>query len=235
MGDFIKEQRNFSLNPRLLTCAKLVRIKSNVVDVGTDHAYLPIYLAKNNLINHAIALDLRPGPLLNAKNNIEKYQLSNVIEARLSDGLDKISKDEADDIIIAGMGGEVISSIISSAPWLKNDSKHLILQPMTKDEVLRKFLKSENYIIKKEIAVISANKVYCTILAKFTKENFSVDALYPYIGKLAENITPSTYLYISKKIKSLENQIRGLTLEGNLPKVKKLNNIANSLKKLIEV
>ncbi|MDQ5983245.1 MAG: tRNA (adenine(22)-N(1))-methyltransferase [Eubacteriales bacterium SKADARSKE-1] len=231
----MKSQPFFSLDPRLSVCASMIRAGANIVDVGTDHAYLPIYLAKNKLINHAIASDLRPRPLLNAKKNIEKYHLSDIIETRLSDGLNEINKDKADDIIIAGMGGEVISSIIAGAFWLKDSSKHLILQPMTKDETLRNFLKSENYLIEKEIAVISSNKVYSVMLVKFTKESFSVDNLYSYIGKLSENITPSTIVYISQKIKSLKQQIYGLNLEENLSKAKDLTNIVDLLKKLIEV
>ena len=108
------------LDERLSLCAQMVRDGAAVADIGTDHAYLPVYLVECGKIHKAIAADVREGPLENAKGNISKNGFDQQIKTVLSDGLEKISPDEADDIVIAGMGGELIIRIISAAAWLKD-------------------------------------------------------------------------------------------------------------------
>lgn len=97
----------------------------------SDHAYLHIWLVKKGVIQKAIAADINMGPLQKAAFNIRRYNVGKQVDARLSDGLELIFPNEADDIVIAGMGGELIADIIEKAPWLKDVQKHLILQPMT--------------------------------------------------------------------------------------------------------
>ena len=88
----------------------------------------------------AVVSDLREMPLENARQAIRRYHLEDRIVACLSDGLDEIAPDWAQDIIIAGMGGELIAAILARAPWLRNEGKRLILQPMTHAEDVRRFL-----------------------------------------------------------------------------------------------
>ena len=107
-----------ALSLRLKTIAALVPKGARVCDVGTDHARLPIYLISEKIASRVIATDLRPLPLENAKKNVE-YSGVTGIELRLCDGLSAVKKHEADVIIIAGIGGEVISGIISRADLLK--------------------------------------------------------------------------------------------------------------------
>ena len=90
--------RLFSLGKRLSLCASMVRQGTSLADVGTDHAYLPVWLAKHGLIRNAIASDVRRGPLERARRNIERYGEDDVITVRLSDGLDRILPGEADEI-----------------------------------------------------------------------------------------------------------------------------------------
>ena len=106
----------FSLDGRLSVCASLVRNGARLADVGTDHAYLPIWLAKNGKIISAVASDNRKKPLAAGMENIERYGCSEIVSTRLCAGLDDISPDEADDIVIAGMGGEMIAGILENAP-----------------------------------------------------------------------------------------------------------------------
>ena len=129
-----------TLTKRLSLIASLVPENSNVCDVGTDHAYLPIMLMKSKKARRVIATDIRPLPLENARKNI---MLSGVggIETRLCDGLSSVKKSEADTVIIAGIGGEVISGIIKRTGWLKlSPPVLLILQPTTSPEILRRYL-----------------------------------------------------------------------------------------------
>ncbi len=127
----------------------MVRPGCALADVGTDHAYLPVWLAFHGLISGAVATDLRPGPLNRARENILRYGGSDRVAARLADGLSGVSPEEADDVVIAGMGGKMIARIISEAEWLKNGEKHLILQPMTSVEDLRTFLAEEGFAVRR--------------------------------------------------------------------------------------
>ena len=121
----------FRLGNRLALCASMVREGTKLADIGTDHAYLPIWLARKGRISSAIAADVKPLPLRSAEQNIRRYHVEEQITTRLSDGLRALSPDEADDIVLAGMGGELIIRLIGEAPWLKAGDKRLILQPMT--------------------------------------------------------------------------------------------------------
>ena len=226
-------RKDISLDSRLLQCASFVRDKVKVVDVGTDHGYLAIYLVKTEKAIHAIASDLREGPLNNALENIKRYGCENLIEPRLSDGLKNISAQEADDIVIAGMGGEVIASIIKSTSWLKDETKHLILQPMTMAEHLRRFLFDEGFEIIKEQATISGGKVYTIMIAAFSQGTIKVSDLYPYIGKLEANLDDAGVKYAQREIRDLRNKIWGCECEGRLDRAKELAKVKSKLENLL--
>ncbi len=221
-----------NLDKRLLCCANLIRPNCRVVDVGTDHAYLLIWLAQNKMIKYGIASDLRKGPLANAIDNIKKYKVDNILEARLSDGLLNIKENEVDDIVIAGMGGELISQIIKGAEWLKNKDKHLILQPMTCAKELREFLYKEGYDILKENTVLSSSRVYSVMLARFSHTSREVHELYPYIGKILDNYDYSTGIYIKREIRDLKNKCKGFSAVKNTEAENELNEVIKKLELL---
>lgn len=213
------------LDERLYLCAKNVRLGSTVADVGTDHAYLAIWLVSNGVCPRAIASDLRAGPLLNAQKNILKYGVADKIETRLSDGLDVVFPAEVDDIVIAGMGGELIMQIIERADWLKDSAKHLVLQPMSGEVELREFLASQQFKIVAEQAVVSCGKVY-TVMSVFFDASFCrCDELYPYIGRLGDDLTAENRLSIKRTIRDLSNQLNGFLATQNFEKSAELQGI----------
>ena len=177
----------FSLDGRLSVCASLVRQGAKIADVGTDHAYLPVWLALNGRISSAVASDIREKPLQSGAENVEKYGCGDIVKTRLSNGLDEISADEADDIVIAGMGGELIADIISRAPWLKDKSKRLILQPMTKAHTLREYLCKAGFEIESETPCAHAGKFYTVMLAGYRGDATQKPPVYYYAGKLENN------------------------------------------------
>ncbi len=223
----------FKLDPRLKLCADFVREGSKVADVGTDHAYLPIWLCKNNLVSKAIALDINEGPLHAAKHNIIKYHVDHIVEARISNGLDNVHPNEADDIIIAGMGGELIASIINRCNFLKNPDKRLILQPMSQAEFLRRFLTQNNFYIIDEKAIMSDKHIYSVMFIKFITDPIKTSSLYPYIGKLEDNLDQYAKIYIQKEIIHLKNKIKGLKCQNNEKLKFELLNTVNLLENLI--
>ncbi|MBU3827847.1 MAG: class I SAM-dependent methyltransferase [Candidatus Lactobacillus pullistercoris] len=159
------------MNLRLKTLAKMVDHNSRVADIGTDHAYLPIELVKNGRVKFAIASDIGQGPLLNAKKDIEEAGLQDSIETRLGNGLETITKkDEIDTVIVAGMGGKLMTEILNSA-WLKGfHFPTLILEPNVGESGVRSWLMIHGYKIIQEKILAEAGHIYELIKAVLTKK-----------------------------------------------------------------
>ena len=119
---------NFTLTPRLLNIVSHVKGRT-AADIGTDHAYVPLELIKKGICSRVIASDVRQGPVDIARDNIRKNNSSECIEVRMGSGLSVLTPGETEDIIIAGMGGELIRDIIKSDYETAVKSR-LILQPM---------------------------------------------------------------------------------------------------------
>ena len=205
-----------TLTKRLSLIASLVPDNSNVCDVGTDHAYLPIMLKKSRKARRVIATDIRPLPLENARKNIA---LSGVvgIETRLCDGLSSVDKSEADTVIIAGIGGEVISGIIKRTGWLKlSPPVLLILQPTTSPEILRRCLYENGFEISDETAVEENGKVYSVIRSIYTGKTTCCPDWFYYIGKI-DVLSPDGRLYAEKQYNRLFSCASALQ---NLPEKK---------------
>ena len=186
------------LDSRLMAIANLVRKDKVFVDIGTDHAYLPVYLVEKGIINRAIAADLRVGPLDNAKETVVSYNLTDKIELRLSDGLDNFSKNEVQEVAVAGMGGLLISSFIERTDWLKSSDIHLILQPMTHIEELRKTLFDNGFIIDNEIVAEDGDKLYIIISAYYCGDATAYTDLDLIVGRLPFNKDDLSKKYLAK-------------------------------------
>ena len=160
------ETKTPNLSARLLSVADFVRRGSFVADVGTDHAYLPIYLVLSGKASGAVASDINEGPYMRALLNIRSHSLEKKITALLTPGLSGIEKYSPDDILICGMGGELIASIIEDAPFTKDASVRLVLQPMTHSEILRKYLLDNGFSIVDE-TIAKEEKIYEIICAEY--------------------------------------------------------------------
>lgn len=192
------------LDARLKMAADEVRQGKRVVDIGTDHAYLPAYLIENSICPSAIAADIGKGPLENARKVVgASNDLSEKIELRLSDGLKEIKSHETEDIVIAGMGGILISEILSAAPWVKDEEKRLILQPMSHAEDVRKYLCENGFEIIKEKACTDGRHNYIIIVAEFrNKENDKNEAFY-YKGLIQSDKSEDAQRYHKSRMASL--------------------------------
>ncbi len=224
-------KKNIVLSQRLLKCAEMITPNSKIADIGTDHAYIPIYLALNKKINHSIAADLRAGPLERAKENIKSHNLEKIIETRISDGFENISENEVDEIIIAGLGGNIIISILEKAHW---ENKRFIIQPMKYERRLRKYMAESGYKLISENAVICSKKVYTVMEVVFTGEKYDITPEEEYIGKIKPNKNNSASIaYVKKQIKDLENHKKGAHARKLFEKEKYFENIINNLSKII--
>jgi len=154
----------WTLSPRLRTIADLVRPGARLADIGTDHARLPVWLIRQGVISRAIATDLRPGPLERARQTAARCALEGQIDFRLGDGLQTLSgPEEADTLVVAGMGGETIAAILSGAPWLASPAAHtcrLLLQPMSGADALRRWLGRNGFAIRREVLCQEERTLY---------------------------------------------------------------------------
>lgn len=170
-----------ALTARLETAASLCRRGKIVCDVGTDHALLACWLAQNGT-EHVIACDVKQGPLDAARRTIARLGVTNV-ETVLSDGLEKI--DYADDVVICGMGGELIMRIIGGCRFLSEDTR-FILQPMTKAETLRRELYRKGFEIIEERTAADGGRLYAVMLVKYTGITAEPDELFCLCGKITD-------------------------------------------------
>lgn len=190
-----------------------------VADIGTDHAYIPIELVKKNRVKKAIAADINEGPLKIAQKNIKSEGLSDKIETRLGSGISVLKKGEADQIIIAGMGGELIQSIIESDIEIALNSE-LLLQPMNNQYELRKYLMSSGFKITAEDIAVEGFKVYNIMrVIKGEDYKFEYDIYYHIPPYLKEN---KLYSFLrNKKEREFKKVIGGLEKSAN-PDTEKL-------------
>ncbi|MBQ4170222.1 MAG: SAM-dependent methyltransferase [Ruminococcus sp.] len=163
------------LDSRLALCASFVREGKRLADIGTDHAYLPVWLCRAGVTPCAVAADINPDPLRRGTETVANAGLSDRIETRLSDGMKNIASEEAEDIVIAGMGGELIARILDECPYSRDKSKRFILQPMTKSEVLVRALDENGFSILRQDCCVAADKCYTVLNVAYTGETAKHD------------------------------------------------------------
>lgn len=203
LGDKMKE---LQLQPRLQLLADLVPQDARLADIGTDHGYLPVWLIQQGRITFAIAADIGVEPLEHARRTAEEYQVQG-IDFRLCDGLKDIAPQEVDTVIIAGMGGDTMASILSAAPWTKNGVK-LLLQPMTKVEMLRVWLADNGYTFTDERLVWDKNFLYPVFVVEGgTMKKLTAVQEYGGVMLAGDQLYGD---YLDKQMERLQKAIDGL-------------------------
>ena len=202
------------LDPRLQKCAEFVRQGVHVADIGTDHGYLPIALLQNGKATAAVAADINEAPLESAKRNAVKYGETQRMRFVLTDGLNGLNANDADDIIIAGMGGELILRIVSEAAWLRDPRKHLVLQPMTTAAQLRAGLVALGFHIDREEAVFDGRKIYSVLSVFYTGEaQEALTPLFMHMGAIRPGSEHSAR-YAESVSHNLSNKLKGVQHAG---------------------
>lgn len=178
------------LSPRLQACADFVLPGERIADIGCDHGYLSLYLLHNNIASFAIAADVNEMPLQSAKLNAEKFGLNSRISFHLSDGAQNIPRD-FDAMVCAGMGADTIISILSAAPWLKNQTYRLILQCQSKTPMLRQFLTENGWYINEERVIRDGRFLYTIMNTSYAPTNPKLTAAQCYIPPVLIDKTSS--------------------------------------------
>lgn len=155
---------------RLRSVAELVRQEAVLADVGTDHAYLPLFLLCEGKISRAICSDVNEGPLSSARANAEELGYSDHITFLLTDGLAGVLAYEPTDIAICGMGGELIARILADSAEAHREGLRFILQPMSRQEVLREKLCELGFSVLRDVYTVEGDKPYLAMLCEYTGE-----------------------------------------------------------------
>ncbi len=199
------------LRKRLTAVAESIPVCESLVDVGCDHGYVAIYAAKSGKARRVTASDIKKGPLDRAKSEVEAEGLSDTIELLLCDGLCGIERHDC--VVIAGMGGETIVGILAATPWIK-DGCTLVLQPMTRSEVLREFLYNSGFEITGERIVSESGHLYCIITATYSgKCGFEPYEKYISKSALGDELFRE---YVDKVICRLEYEYKNKKKAGAL-------------------
>ena len=206
-----------SLSSRLALAADLVRPGARFADVGTDHAYLPIHLIGEGRISFAVAADIAEGPLDRARENLGAAGLLDRVTLLLADGLSGMEGLGLSDIAVCGMGGEMIASILAAAPFVRDPSVRLILQPMTKADVLRRYLAAEGFSVISERYAAEDGRVYLCLGATYDGQ---VRLLTPFADVLGEpekrdRRDREAYLaYLDIREREIRGRLRGKRVGG---------------------
>lgn len=210
--------KELELTPRLMAIARQVPQGAKLADVGTDHAYLPVYLLLQNKIISAVASDVNEGPLQRGRETARIYEVAqDKIAFRCCDGLAGVEAHEADTVAICGMGGELISRILGAAPWTKDAL--LLLQPMSSQPELRQWLITNGYAIGRELVVKEGEKYYVIL----TVRGGASDAYTPaelFAGRQrAGEDNPHRGAYLADQIRRRERALAGMKQGSPDPEV----------------
>ncbi|MCW3489367.1 tRNA (adenine(22)-N(1))-methyltransferase [Dethiobacter alkaliphilus] len=216
------------LTPRLQAIAELIEPGSVVADIGTDHGYLPVYLLLEQISQRIVAADVNPHPLQQARETVAAFNCLHKIELRLGDGLGALrEEDNVDTVVIAGLGGRTIASILVDGRDKLKTVRHLILQPMNEAGFLRLFLAENGFALVHESLVMEGRRLYEIILAKPGMEQ-EKDPFRLSLGpRLLEKKPPLFDVLLKEKIRKLRimynslQKARQKDLSGKIREVEK--------------
>lgn len=227
-----------AIDDRLKVCADMIVGTGRVWDVGTDHAYLPAYLVGSGrcAVGQVVASDCVDGPLEAAAQTLMRYELSDAVELCKRDGLRGVSGEGVSDVIMAGMGAELICRIVGETSWLKS-GVNLVLQPMTKVPVLRQWLYANGYEIREEQAVSSGRCLYTVIRAVYTGRKCEIDDVMVHIGKVKLSEAAGR-AYAKKQVFRLRKAAEGISRARKVhlssDNYNHFNQVANRIEELLK-
>ena len=202
------------LSARLQAAAALIPQCSTLFDIGTDHAYLPIYCIQMNRCQHAVASDRREGPLRRATEHIKRYQLAELITTRLTDGLSGLNPQVDDTVVICGLGGVEMQRILAAGGPV---SGTLILQPQKDIRLLRHWLADHGYVFESEYLAEDRNRYYPVMRVRHDGKQHQLTELEAQVGPcLIRTHTPALRCYISRELGKLNKQLTGTPELGPL-------------------
>lgn len=224
-----------NLSKRIEKIVEMIPKCNCLADIGTDHAYVPISTTLKGITKSAIACDINEGPIRVANTNIRKHGLADVIETRIGPGLSVLKEGEADVILIAGMGGNLIADIIKENYEIASSAKVLMLQPVQYPEVLRKYLLESGFSIVDEELVKDDEKYYQILkTVKKSQEPFEKESYY-YIGeRLINKKHPLLMEFLEFKLRLFNRILDQITPEEHPEKFKEVTTLKKEFEDVIK-
>lgn len=223
------------LSPRLLTLANNVPNGAKVADIGTDHAYLPIYLMEQEIAAQAVGSELNPGPYQAALKAVAMAGLKELIDVRNGNGLETIEPGEVDTVVIAGMGAGTIIEILTNRPKVVAQLRRLVLQPMIGSAQLRKWLGEAGWQIIKEDLVEDDHRIYEVIVAEPGQEQVTDDIEFELGPRLLEQGHPLMQRHLQRLIDGEEKILQQLSRSNQPEAQNKAREITAKLERMREV
>ena len=228
------------ISKRLETVASFVPQGAVLLDVGSDHAYLPIELVEKGHIERAIAGEVVEGPYLSAKQTVRDYRMEDRIEVRLGDGLQILSKeDDITAVTICGMGGELISRILEAgySGGHLNGRERLILQPNVAEHFVREWLMNHSYQIVEETVVSDNHRLYEIIVAEPVEERVEYTELElkygPILLQQPSELSVAKWNRMNRKNKEILEQLQK-SKTPQLEKIEQFEKAFNELQGVID-
>ena len=223
------------LSKRLETVASFVTQGSNIADIGTDHGYIPIYLIREGIACHAVAMDVRKGPLKRADAHVSMYGLTEKIETRLSDGLQALQPGEADTVIIAGMGGELVIHILEQGKHMWDSVAQWILSPQSDLDKVRRYLVSHGFQIRKETMLEEDGKFYTVMKAVPGSMEYGGESHYLYGRYLIYEKNPVLARFLEKEKRLKEEVLARISIQDTKGARERLETLKQELQWIKEV
>lgn len=196
------------ISSRLLACAKFICPGERVADVGTDHGYLTIYLRRNQLASRVYAADIAPQPLQRARDNCRRFGVDEGVSFHLCDGVRGLPR-EFDTLVIAGLGADTMTGILSGGPWLKDGHYRLVLQCQSAQNRLRQYLSEQGWVITREEPVLDGKFIY-TVLEAVPGEEILTPGQHFVTPALLRSGDPLAKDYLDFCRKVTENVVAGM-------------------------
>ena len=207
---------------------------SRVADIGTDHGYIPIWLVEQGIAASALAMDVRKGPLLRAQEHIAQHGLEDRICTRISDGLTALEPGEADTVVIAGMGGELILKILKNGGHVRKSVERWIFSPQSELALFRHGLEELGLSICRETMLCEDGKYYTVMMAEPGRMYYERECSYRYGDILIRQNDPVLREYLEKERRLLEQIRRQLSLRDTQGTRKRLAEVKQELRQVQE-
>lgn len=225
------------LSKRLETIAEMVPETAKeacVADIGTDHGFVPIWLVREQRAARALAMDVRKGPLERAREHIRQYGLEDRIETRLSDGLAKLHAGDAQTVVIAGMGGELMLRILRDGAHVRDSVAHWVLSPQSELSVFRHGLEELGLAIRKEAMLEEDGKYYTVMLVEPGKMHYEHEYQYRYGDCLIRQKSPILKELLEKEYTQYQQIVAQLEKQDSEGASVRLGEIRGELEELSE-
>lgn len=185
-----------------------------VADVGTDHGFVPIRLMESGRVKHVVAMDVRKGPLERAREHVREYHMEDRIETRLSDGLKELKPGEADTVVIAGMGGELMLRILRDGAHVRDCVKHYILSPQSELSVFRHGLEELGLSIAEEQMLLDEGKYYVILHVSPGTMHYEHEYEYRYGADLIRKQDPVLKEFLERELVQGKELLEHLSRTG---------------------